>query len=398
MINSILSYNINGNKRHKNVSFKSALFPVETAQLYKRAILNPKVKTIDVYCHASPDEDSVDAAMATVKDWLRKNGKETSICVNWKKTKGLYARPLKKDIKQNSKPSDITLIFDFSRKSKVPKSFIDTFEKTKPEDIWVFDHHPKTDETFDGHLYIDATSKSTCGIVYRFFETLGEKLSKKSLERLYCGMLSDYQQSGLVSIKKGILTKLPTLDLDKNSKEVLEKIEAKLSEKSKKKVYEHLDVLSNLTKKEKEFQKWLFSEVNVTPKGNLAYVVIEPSDKKWLELGMKNGRTTPPIKDFCLRALNESKNDEMFSAEQKEKLKNIKGVIIFYRAESVYQMNIYSKDGYAQKLIKHVKSNINPKLKDDGNSNRASERISSLEKADVDKFINDFLESADKVD
>lgn len=397
MINSIPSYSIDSKKRHKNVSFKAALFPVETAQLYKRAILNPKVQTIDVKCHASPDEDTVNSALSMVDNWLKKNGKQVSICVNYKKTKGLYSRPLKKEIKKNSKPSDLTLIFDFNGRSKVPKSFIDTFKKTKPKNRWVFDHHTRTDETFDGNLYIDDTAKSTCGIVFRFFEALGEKINKKSLKKLYCGMLSDYQKSGLVDIKNSKLIKLSALDLDKNSKEVLEKVEAQLSEKAKTKIYKHLDVLSNLSDKEKEFQKRLFKETKTTPKGNLAYIVLEPNDKDWLNLGMKNARTTILMRNWRLNTLNYKGNDKL-TAQQKEELKNLKGAMIFYRAGGVYQMSIHSKDNYAERLTNYIRKNINPDLKAYGHPERQGGRIFSLQKDDVEKFINGFLNAADEVD
>lgn len=395
MINCIPGYSINSNNRHKNVSFKAALFPVETAQFYKRAILNPKVKTIDVLSHASPDEDTVDSALTVINDWLKKNGKKTFVCVNYKKTKGLYSRPLKKEMKKGSKPSDLTLVFDFNGKSKVPKSFMDVFEKTKSENIFGFDHHTRTDETFDGNLYIDDTAKSTCGIVFRFFEALGEKISKKSLKKLYCGMLSDYQKSGLVDIKDSKLIKLPDLDLDKNSKEILEKIEAQLSEKEKAKIYKHLDVLSNLTAKEKAFQKRLFKETKTTPEGNLAYVVLEPNDKDWINLGMKNARTTILLRNWRLSTLNNKEND-MFSAQQKEKLKNLKGAIIFYRSGGAYQMSVHSKDNYAERLTTYIRKNTSLKIY--GHPERQGGRILSLQKDDVEKFINGFLDAADKID
>lgn len=397
MINSISSYNTDSTKRHKNVSFTAKPFPVELAQFFKRAILNSEIKTIDVKCHASPDEDTVNSALAVINDWLKKNGKKISVCVNYNKTKGLYARPLKKEIKKGSKPSDLTLIFDFNGKSKVPKSFMDVFEKTKSENIFGFDHHTKTKETFDGNLYIDDTAKSTCGIVFRFFEALGEKISKKSLKNLYCGMLSDYQKSGLVDIKNSKLIKLPDLDLDKNSKEVLEKIETQLSEKAKAKIYKHLDVLSHLTEKEKSFQKRLFKETKVTPKGNLAYVVLEPNDKDWLKLGMKNARTTILLRNWRLNAINNKTND-IFRPQQKEELKNLKGAIIFYRSGGAYQMSTHSKDNYAERLTNYVIKNINPDLQLYGHPTRRGGRILSLQKDEVEKFINGFLDSADKVD
>lgn len=372
-------------RKYNNVPFKGVIIPKEINLRFKNKFLN--ARSIDIVCHGSPDQDTGNAARPILR-WGRQKGKEINICVNWIKTKGLFYRPPKRYLKKNSEPADLIFILDFNSKAKIPKTYLDTFNKTKPENIIGLDHHEQRNDAIKGDIYIDKTAKSACGVVYRFFEGLGEKLPRKDLESLYCGMLSDYEKSKLIEIKNGNLIKLPALDDDKNSKEILEKIESQLSKRSKTKVYKNLDVLSNLTLKEKFFRKKLFSDIKFLPNKQWAYIIIEPDDKKWISLGMKNTRTSQILKDLCSNTLNDNINNEFLSKTQKEQLKNIKGIIIFYRSEGAYQLSAKSKDDSAIKLINTLGIG-------GGKPNRAGGRILSIEKNDVNNFINKALNAAE---
>lgn len=395
MINYISSFNTNKNKP----VFGAKPIPVDVANKIKLKLLNPKVKTVDIYCHVSPDEDTI-SSMKVMSNWLNKYKKRVSICVNLKEAKNLYFKSSKYNIKKDGRKADMSLILDFNGEERLPKHYLKTFKKNKEDKIIGFDHHAKTDTLIQGDLYIDNTAKSCCGTIYRFFESIGEKLKKKDLKSLYCGMLSDYSKSKLVEISEAKLTKLPALKEDKNSGEVLEKIEAGLSEKEKSKIYKHLDVMSNLTQREKEFNKKILDSIQVTPNGKLAYVIIPANDKQWRLLGMDNTRTSTIIGDLRKKLLDPDLQSG-FSLKQKESIQNINGAIVFYRVndktESAYQMSITTKDNYAKKLINYIKKNLNPTLDAGGHPNRMGGRVHSIEEQSIKEFINNFLVAAEKV-
>lgn len=379
----------------KNVSFKAAPIPYKLASELNAKLLDPAIKSFDIFCHASPDEDTVNVGKV-LNNYLKKHGKKMDFCVCSPKLKGLFLGHGKFNIKNNSEPADAALVLDFSSKSKVSRQFADVLNKSKK--LIGFDHHQVTSDAIYGFIYRDDTAYSCCGVLYRFFESIGEKLKKNDLKSLYCGMLSDYQKSKLIKFDNASLIKLPALEKDPNSKEILEKIGSQLSDKEKMKIHKHIDVLSRLSPQEQAFRKSLFPKINVTPNGKLAYVVIEPDDKEWISLGMKNTKTSPILRDLRLRLLNGVQSDDAFTASQKEQFKDLKGAIVFYRAGHVYQMSIHTKDEYANDLIKYVKTNLNPNLTADGHPNRAGGRIFTLDKNEVNTFINNFLIAAEKLD
>lgn len=385
-------------KNSARVSFGAKPMPLDAAKYIKSKILDSGVKAVDVYCHASPDEDTVNSAKV-INNWIKRQGKITSFCVSSQKLKGLFLGHGQFKIKKDEKPADLAMILDFSSESKVSRGYLELLKKSK--NVLGIDHHQVSDDNLDCHFYRDTSAASCCGIIYRLFESLGEKLNKSDLRSLYCGVLSDYQKSKLVKFQnfdKGRqLVRLPLLEADKNSKEVLEKIESQLSTKEKAKIYKHIDVLSDLKPSEKAFRKRIFSDVKTTNNGKLAYVIIEPKDKEWISLGMKNSRTSPILRDLRLRLLNGINYDEAFSSEQRQKFQNIQGAIVFYRAGGVYQMSLTTKNDYANKLMAYIRENINPNLIGGGHPDRQGARIFSIEKNQVTDFINSFLTAAENI-
>lgn len=403
MIN--VSWNDRFNTASKPLSFKARPIPADVLTSFKEILANKKLKTFDVFCHASPDDDTVNSAAPLIR-LLKKYGKEVYVCVNKKKTKELFYSP--KNIKKDSIPSNQAITLDFNGFSKVPTSYKAFFKKIDPNNIFGFDHHLKNDDTISGNLYIDSSAKSCSGVIFRLFEGLGEKLHKNDLRNLYCGMLSDYQKSKLVKIEKGKLIKTEYLDADKNSKEVLEKIEKRLNDKDKAKIINHLDVLSNLTPSEKLFMKRIFSEVDVTKNGKMAYLVIDPEDADWKSLGMDNFRTSEILRYLRLKLINNVQASEKFTPEQKIKMKNLQGAAIFYRADSVYQISMHSKlDGVeATSLLEQARKSFSKyaqekgsslKLDGGGHPHRAGGRMHSLEKEDVNQFVKSFMDAFEKI-
>lgn len=376
--------------KQNNLLFSGARIPTATSTKFNNKFLS--AKSIDFYCHSDPDQDTGNALRPLVGYALAK-GIKVNICINYKKTKGLFYRPPKKYLKKDSEPSELTFILDFNSKAKIPKAHRNTFYKSKPEDRTGLDHHNKLEDLIEGdEIYINKDAKSACELVFDVFNDIGRKLNKKESEGLYCGMLSDYEKSKLIEIKNGKLIKLPSLDEDPVAKELLEKIESQLNEESKNKIYKHLDILTNLTPKEEKFRKKLFSEVKVLPNKKWAYSMIDPNDKDWISLGMKNERTGKILKNMYSRTLNGVAHDENFTPKQREELKNIKGIILLYRSGGAYQLSVKSKDDSALRLVNAIN------IDGGGKPHSAGGRILSIEKDDVNNFINKALNTAQTMD
>lgn len=398
MISYINSFNTKRNNPY--ISFGAKPMPLSEAKKIEHELLSPKIKVLDVYCHASPDEDTVNA-MKVIVNWLKKHKKKIQVQLNLEDTKNLYIKPKKYQQNTNYKKPDISVVVDFNAKERLTGNFAQKLEQNSDKKILGFDHHLLSSNEIAGNLYIDNTAKSCSGIIYRFFESIGKKLNNKDLKSLYCGMLSDYDKFKLIEIKNTELIKLPSLNEDENSKEILEKIEAKLTEKDKKQIYKHLDILSNLTRQEKTLRKKLFDKTQITPNGKLAYLVIEPENQDWLKMGADTTRTSTIIRDIRTSILDPD-SQHLFSLEQREKLKKVKGAIVFYRSSSSptsdYQMSLTTKGDYAQQLVDYIKKNINPNLEAGGHPHRRGGRIHSLDKTEVKNFVNSFIEAADKID
>lgn len=377
------------------ISFKAKPFKYDEALRIKNRMLS--FNTYDVYSHTSPDEDTINAAKVIIRK-LKEYGKQASLCVNKRKARCLFFSHGNNNFKHDANPADLAIVLDFNARAKIPSLYKEIFNATDPEKIIGFDHHEKTTDPIRADLYSDNTAKSCCSILYRYFEALGEKLSKNDLKSLYCGMLSDYKKSKLVDFKDSKLIKLPALEDDKNSKEVLERVEAQLSDKAKVQIYKHLDVISNLTPKEQSLRKRLVNDIQVTPNGKLAYIIIPVNDKQWHSMGLDTTRNSQILSDLRLRLINDVQNDGLFSPEQKEKLKNVQAVIMFYGMKTAYKMSVHSKDDYAMRIIDYVIETTKPAITPGGHPNRAGGRIASLDKNDVDNFIKGYLTAAEKID
>ena len=173
---------------NSNISFRAKPIPQTVINKTKQELLNPKVSTVDIYCHTSADEDTINSAKV-FGNWLISKGKEVNICVAEKETKDLYFNPKDYNIKQNHKPANKSIILDFNAKERLPQIYSTVYEKTKANNIIGYDHHKSGDNKLKGKFYIDDSAKSCCGVLTRFFEGLGEKLNKKDTKSLFCGMV-----------------------------------------------------------------------------------------------------------------------------------------------------------------------------------------------------------------
>lgn len=381
-----------------NIGFGAKPIPKSVIDKTKKDLLDKNINRIDIYCHSSADEDTINSAKVFY-NWLTKNGKDVKICVPKAEIEKLYFSTKDYNLKGcNNVIPDKSVVLDFNSKERLGASYTDLFNRNSHQNIIGYDHHTPSN-MLKGNFYIDDSAKSCCGVLTRFFEGLGEKLSKNDRKNLYCGMISDYKKSGLLSLNRTEngynLIKKDKLLKDKNSLEVFNKLDKSLDNKDKQEIYIHLDPLARLTSDEKILQEKLYSQLNVSPNGKMAYVIIPPNDKLWKKVGMDTPTTSEILKDIRTQVSTDSQKAEFLSDEQKLKMKDVNTVIAFYQKDNEYRMSIHSRSNSALKLIDYIKENINPNIIAGGHSDRAGGKVDSLKKEDVNNFINSFIKASD---
>lgn len=381
-----------------NIAFRAKPIPLNVLNRTKSELLNNKVVNVDIYCHSSADEDTINSAKVFA-DWLTAKGKKVNICAPESEVKDLYINTKKYNLKHSNNIPDKSVVLDFNAEERLSDKYKDLFYKNKQENIIGYDHHTPTVSKLKGDFYVDDSAKSCCGILTRFFDGLGIKLPKEARKSLYCGMVSDYKKSGLLKLTSdnGIykLTKTDKLLGDKNSLEVFDKLDSSLTKEEKNKIYKHLDPLSRLNHDEKLLRKRVFSQLQVSPNGKMAYVVIPPEDALWKKVGMDTPKTSEILKDLRVRVSENSQNVSMLSDEQKNKMKNVDTVVAFYRKGDEYRMSIHSRSNSAIKLIDYIKENLNPNIIAGGHADRAGGKIDSVNEKDTMKFVNDFVKASE---
>lgn len=383
-----------------NFSFRAKPIPKDVINKTTRDLLVKNVKDIDIYCHSSADEDTVNSAKV-LGNWLIENGKKVNFCVPKSEVKYLYFDTRKYNLKNTDIPADRTVIVDFNAQERLSEHFKNLFAQNQTKNIIGYDHHSRGDAPLRGDFYIDDSAKSCCGVLTRFFEGLGRSLNKSDVKSLYCGMVSDYKKSGLLKITKEKssynVQKTDKLLNDKNSLEVFNKLDKQLSIEEKNNIYKHLDPLSRLTSKEKLLRKRLFRDIKITPNGKMAYVVIPPDDKLWQKVGMDTPATSEILKDLRVRISEKSSNIEFLTSKQKKDIEKVDTVIAFYRKaanSNEYRMSIHSQSNSALKLIDNAKR-LNSNIIAGGHSDRAGGRIDSVAENDVKNFVDAFVKASD---
>ena len=383
-----------------NINFKAKPIPKSVIERTKAELLQPKIKNIDIFCHTSADEDAINSAKVFA-NWLIANGKKVNICAPKSELKRLYYNPKEFILKNTTIPADKTVIVDFNSSERLSKTNKELLKKVNDSNVLIFDHHTLGDTPIKGKAYIDDTAKSCCSVLLRFFEGVGQKISKKDSKSLYCGMVSDFMKSKMLNLenKNGgyNLIRTPKLYKNKDSVEVLNKLETSLTKTEKNNIYKHLDVLSNLTPQEKVFQKNIYSKVKISDNGKMAYVVIPPNDKEWASLGMDTTATSTILNHLRGGISENSQNVKFLTSEQKEKMKNVDTVIAFYQKSEFsneYRMSIHSKSNSALDLINYVKQNGKSKISAGGHTNRAGGKIDSIDEKDTNNFVSDFIEAS----
>ncbi len=376
-------------------TFNAKKIPQKVVTNFCEEFKNPKIKKVDIYCHSSADEDTINSAKA-LASWLYSINKKVRICVNSSESKPLFFDSSKYKIKRGFSKADKAILVDFNSWEKFPEGFKEALVKMKLDNVFCIDHHEQTSNIISKKAYIDESAKSCCSVIYRLLDQIGFNMNKDSLMDLYCGMISDLKKSKYVEFFKKdgeyIIKKAKKILNDKNTLKIYNEIDHKLEKSEKNIVLSHLDVLSRLTPLEKKFQKELFSNVKFSQDKKIAYVVIESNDYLWNSLGMDNPTTSEILKDFRIRILENAQNDNFIN--DKKSLKNVKNVITFYRKSPdscEYKMSIHSKNNTALKLIDKAKT-YNKNFVAGGHEDRAGGKINSIDKDSIKKFIEAFVQ------
>ena len=380
-----------------DINFKAKPFSQKEATIILRELSSKNVKSVDLFCHTSADEDTINSAKVFY-NWLTSLGKNVRICVEKSETKQLYFDENKYKIKYDNKISDKAVLLDFNSKERITDSVAKILSKFSSQDIFGLDHHAKSQHTIGGSLYVDDSARACCAILSRFFDKLNIKLNNEDLQSLYCGIVSDYQKSGFLKVEKDsnkyIVKETKKLLEDKNALEVYQNINRSLNETKKQEILSRLDVLSRLSPDEKALQEKIFSNVQFSKNKDIAYVVIDPKDELWQRVGMDNRTTSAIMKDFRLRVLKNA-NDELLQPYNDD-LKKVKTVIVFYRKNpetNEYRMSIHSKENKALEIIEKA-TKINPSITAGGHEDRAGGKIDSINLKDVQNFVNAMINQA----
>ena len=373
MINGITNYSLN-KKPRSTVSFGAKAVPKGIAKNFERILLN--AESIDLHTHARPDADGCGALIALYL-WLVSKGKKVSICLKEADLKDLYFPLDKSVLKKGEEASKVAVVVDCNGRERIYKKFVPLLKQYNPKNIIVIDHHKPMSIPIIANPYLDATAKSCCSIIYRLFEQLQVKPSSKSrkatdlhpekltnlpseaLKSLYCGILSDFGKAGIISLKS--ISNGFSLNIkfarDKNSKEVWRRISSQVSAEDKAEIYELSDILSNLTPLEKSFQKRLCRNLRITSDG-IASVKIPFSDFLWEKLGGKTTRTAEILRNFRIRILKHNPNDELLNesltSAQKENLKHVQIIFVYYPVGKTYKLSAHSKSGLFGRVQKDM--------------------------------------------
>lgn len=404
-------------KKDDNITFSAKPIPENVLKKLESRML--KADNIDIFCHTSPDEDTVNSAKVIANLLLSLN-KKVRIFADGKLNGIFLDNSYKLNIYdpvnlKSFEKADLAVVVDFNSKTRVSKPGGELLNKYQIDEIVGLDHHQHTSSEeligninteADNPFYIDSSAKSCCGVIYRFFEGLGKKLDENNLGNLYCGMIDDLMKSGCVNIESNNgnykLKRTKSISNDPYTVEVLDKIEDMLPKQRQKEILKHLDILSRLTDEAKAFQKRLFKEVKITENGKLAYVVLPPEDKEWIVLGQDNNITSKILLDFRKRLLKNRPDDEFISDDLRANLVNVKAVAVFYRgavtevsSKEVYKVSIHSAGEMAKELVHEVLKS-NKAVEAGGHKDRVGGKIHSIDEQDCKRFVKSFVDAAEK--
>lgn len=380
------------NNRMANVSFKANVMPKNQAKHIDNILHSGK--SVDIFCHAMSDEDTFNSATAFY-NYLKDEGINARIIAsggkdNYNYDTSKYNIIDAKDVNENTQKADVALCVDFSSKDRLATNVFKHLQKYDAKTIVGLDHHDDKNKIIPDfnqvtkayeknnvpemeakNYYVDSSSKSNCGIIYRFFEALGKKPSKEISRALFTGFQDD------VSKDKS--------HLDKNSKEIQSKLIKSLNIIDLAKVGKHFIDKTKYTKDEKEFAKGLGQRTQYSNNGKLAYVEIKAEDKEWNKIGRNTERVVKILGKFRKQTLSNNKN--------------LEAVAVFYPCSDgvTYKMSLLSNKDYAMKMVDYVKDNYKKDLVAGGHNNRCGGTIQTTNPEEQHAWVNNFIKASENI-
>ena len=384
---------ISVNNRMANVSFKANVMPKHQAKHIDNILHSGK--SVDIFCHAMSDEDAFNSATAFY-NYLKDEGINARIIAsggkdNYNYDTSKYNIIDAKDVNENTQKADVALCVDFSSKDRLATNVFKHLQKYDAKTIVGIDHHDDKNKIVSDfnqvtkayeknnvpemeakNYYVDSSSKSNCGIIYRFFEALGKKTSKEISRALFTGFQDD------VSKDKS--------HLDKNSKEIQSKLIKSLNIIDLAKVGKHFIDKTKYTKDEKEFAKGLGQRTQYSNNGKLAYIEIKAEDKEWNKIGRNTERVVKILGKFRKQTLSNNKN--------------LEAVAVFYPCSDgvTYKMSLLSNKDYAMKMVDYVKNNYNNNLVAGGHNNRCGGTIQTTNPEEQHAWVNNFVKASENIE
>ena len=394
-------------------SFKTSIQPNFTANIMPKNCaehINKQLKSaksVDIFCHTSSDEDTFNSAKA-MYSYLQNQGIKPRIIVsggkdNYKYDTEKYNIIQDNRVNKDTKKADLALCVDFSSPNRVSANTL-KYLKSYGNKIVGFDHHNDPDlitknynkiteayaktQTLPDYkpqnYYIDASAKSNCAIISRFFDAIGHRASHEEARSLFAGMFDDTSKDGITRVNKlGKVKVSEKVDDFGNTKEVMKNVLGRMRVFDKLAVLKHFADKTKLTEKEITFSKTLNDKTQYSQNGKFAYIEISPNDKEWEDLGKDTTRAKKVLQQFRKDALNNE---------------NIDTVAVFYPTNTGnYKMSIQTKADYAKQIIDNIKATTYPELIAGGHENRSGGSIETLDTQKCHEWVNLFKNSAEQI-
>lgn len=396
---------ISNSKNFIQPNFTANVMPKNCAEYIDNKLKS--AKTVDIFCHNSSDEDTFNSAKA-MYSYLKGQGITPRLVVSDGKEN--YQYDVKKfdiiqanEISDNTKKADMALCVDFSSPKRVTSNVL-KYLNGYGSNIVGFDHHNDNDIVVKDYnkitqsyaktqtmpsidakdFYIDASAKSNCAIVSRFFDAVGHKTTRDEARSLFAGMFDDTSKDGITKIGRlGQIRVSQNVNDNGNTNEVMQNVLDKMNVFDKLAVLKHFSDKTKLTDKEIAFSKTLKDKTQYSNNGKFAYIEITPEDKEWEDLGKDTVRSTKVLQQFRKDTLNNGKVD---------------AVAVFYPTNSgIYKMSILTKKDYAKQIIDNIKANACPDLVAGGHENRSGGTVETQDVQKCHEWVNLFKQSADEV-
>ena len=364
-------------------------------------------KNVDIVCHDMTDRDAANSALS-MWEYLNNKGVNARVIISQEEPETLGLRTydfnyiLANDDNELKKVQpDIVFCVDFSASERVLPNVLEHIKKTPS--IMGFDHHTDADipsKSFlqvektlseeevvssEADFYSDITAKSATSVIYRFFVALGEEVDTQRAYDLFSGLVDDIVKRNLVKCDgiNGIIEPQAKLIEDKNAYEIFCKLKEKLTEEQILSIAKKIDVLSCLTPEQQAFKNSLYSKLNFSENGKIAYIAIAPDDEEWKALGGDNAVTSRILNNFRQEVLQ--KNDDVEIA------------IAFYEANGNYRLSAHAKEPILLQFFKYIEENKISKFSKNsgGHPTRGGGGINSNEPKICSNWVHDIVSCDD---